>query len=79
MTTNVHYYGMLAEKLGISTESLTIEIDRDQFDLQHYFESKYPELKDMSFKIAVDQELTNSIAKNYVPSEIALLPPFAGG
>ena len=79
MTTNVHYFGMIAERLGMSSEMITIDTGNSSIDLRSYFEAKYPDLIDMSYKIAVNQEMTNHILPNIIPTEIALLPPFAGG
>jgi hypothetical protein len=36
-------------------------------------------LKEMSYKIAVNQELTETLSTKDTIKEIALLPPFAGG
>lgn len=79
MTTNVQYYGMIAEKIGISSEGITLDISDKKDSLKSYFENLYPVLKSMSFKIAVNNELTDHMDPDSLGAEIALLPPFAGG
>jgi len=79
MTTTIQYFGMLAEQVGKSSEQISFEVENEQIALQDYFEKKYPILKDLSYKIAVDQELIENPVVNKIPGEIALLPPFAGG
>jgi len=79
MTTTVNYYGMLAEKLNMNSETVSIEVDQDQFNLRNFFEELHPELKNMSFQIAVNQEITDTIKSTTNIQEIAMLPPFAGG
>ncbi len=79
MTTTIQYFGMLAEQIGKSSEQIDFEIENNQIELQQFFEDKYPVLKNLSYKIAVDQELLEEPIMKASPSEIALLPPFAGG
>jgi len=79
MTTTVNYYGMLAEKLNMNSETVSIEVDQDQFNLRNFFEELHPELKNTSFQIAVNQEITDTIESTTNIQEIAMLPPFAGG
>jgi molybdopterin converting factor small subunit len=79
MTTTVNYYGMLAEKLNISSETITIQVNQEKFNLRNFFEDLHPELKSMSYQVAVNQEITNTIEPTQSIQEIALLPPFAGG
>lgn len=67
---------MIAEKLEILEENL--ELPNETINVRNYILNRYPELKDMSFSIAIDHELQDEIV-NGLASEIALLPPFAGG
>ena len=70
---------MLAEIAGQANEvwnadkSLTVGEFRDQIL------GKYPALRDKKFKIAVDQKIAQDYVSIDHASEIALLPPFAGG
>lgn len=78
MNANVKYFGMIAEKITCTDEVLAIGGD-DPIDLRVIFEGKYPELKEMSYKIAVNQSITDYVEQTVDNVEIALLPPFAGG
>ncbi|MCE7066369.1 MoaD/ThiS family protein [Dyadobacter sp. CY326] len=79
MSIRVMYYGMLAEIAGQANEvwnadrSLTVGEFRDQIV------ERYPALRDKKFKIAVDQKISQDSILIDNASEIALLPPFAGG
>ena len=79
MTTEVHYFGIIAEKIGVNSEQIMLDTEHDSIDLRAYFEQKYPVLIELEFKIAVNQEFVEQIEVGAAPSEIALLPPFAGG
>lgn len=79
MTTTIQYFGMLAEHIGKSGETINFQTENDVIELNSFFESKYPVLKNLTYKIAVNQELTENTTLNEIPKEIALLPPFAGG
>ena len=79
MSIQVTYYGMLAEIAGQANEvwnadeSLTVGEFREQILV------KYPALRDKKFKVAVDQKIAQDYVSIDHASEIALLPPFAGG
>ncbi|MDC3252640.1 MoaD/ThiS family protein [Crocinitomicaceae bacterium] len=79
MTVDVHYFGMISDRLGKSNEKHTFETSATQINLRTYFENRFPELKEMSFKIAINQEIKEVLHVNESIHEIALLPPFAGG
>ena len=78
MKANIKYFGMIAEKIGKSEESVDLD-EKNQSDLRNYFIQKYTFLNDMDYQIAVNQTLTEVIDTNTEFVEIALLPPFAGG
>ena len=79
MKTNVQYFGMIADKLSKSSEEMEFDLKVLPMNLREYFEGKYPILSDMSYQIAINQELTDTLERNVDLTEIALLPPFAGG
>ncbi len=78
MIVNVKYFGMIAEKLGMAEEQFDLDVQVN-FNLRSFFESKYPEISQFNYKIAVNQQLTEEIVDTNGEAEIALLPPFAGG
>jgi len=78
MKANIKYFGMIAERIGKSEESVDLD-EKNQSDLRSYFIQKYTFLNEMDYQIAVNQTLTEVIDTNTEFVEIALLPPFAGG
>ena len=78
MSIEVKYFGMIEELVGKSSEF----IDKSKF-LNDTSTSKdvllelYPQLKGVSFQIAVDKALNREVTNE--SKVIALLPPFAGG
>ena len=78
MKLEVKYFGMIAEKLCLSEESIEINFT-EEFSLQEFFQSKYPVLTEMEYKIAIDQSFSTQLNGDENKVEIALLPPFAGG
>ena len=79
MNVEVNYFGKIAESLNMSNEIIPISDDLIPLNLRDFFEDRYPHLKEINYKIAVNQELMDEIKSNTHISEIALLPPFAGG
>ena len=79
MIASVHYYGMISERLLKKSELIEIDNSMNSIDLRAFFDSLYPELKSTVFTIAVNQEVMEVAPKGLHISEIALLPPFAGG
>ena len=78
MKANIKYFGMIAEKIGKSEESVDLD-EKNQSDLRNYFVENYPFLNEIDYQIAVNQNLTEVIDSKTEFVEIALLPPFAGG
>jgi hypothetical protein len=79
MVCEVKYFGMISEKLNRTSDLIHLENDLlFPEDLKRSFVDKFPELSNMTFKVAVDGVITNSVSSNDVQT-IALLPPFAGG
>ena len=76
MRIKVTYYGLITDRIGLSTEEISIE---SRTILRPYFEEKYPELKKINYKIAINNEFSEVLPENFDSIEIALLPPFAGG
>ena len=44
MKANIKYFGMIAEKIGKSEESIDLD-EKNQSDLRNYFVGEYPFLK----------------------------------
>ncbi len=77
MKIEVLLFGVLAEKAGES--KITIERIKDIESLKAYMFTRFPDFKNLTFQISVNQSLIheNMLLKN--GDEVALLPPFAGG
>lgn len=76
MKAKVKYFGMIAEKLHREEEILEMV---PGMQIRSFLINKYPELDNMDFQIAINQEIKEEIDSNLKEIEIALLPPFAGG
>ena len=75
----IKYFGAIAEATGLEEERLDIEeINTDISTLENFFKSKYDNINDLSFQVAVNQSIANEGTLKD-GDEIALLPPFAGG
>lgn len=75
MILKLKYFGMVAEALKKEAEELELNVNTVS-EVEDLYKSK---LGDISFKVAVNQNLVES---NYQLNEndtVALLPPFAGG
>ena len=78
MSIEVKYFGMIEELVGKSAESIDIErLLNTSSTSKDIFIELYPQLKGISFQIAVDKALNKDVTIE--SKEIALLPPFAGG
>lgn len=78
MILNLKYFGMIAE--ATSKENEVVNFDKSTTnDLIDVLVKEYPNIKNLNYKIAVNQSI---VADNYElkeNDEIAILPPFAGG
>lgn len=74
----IKYFGVVAEITDRTEEQLNIHEELTIRDVLDKCLQKYPGLKDVSFKIAHNQKITESGAVSPM-DEIALLPPFSGG
>lgn len=73
------YFGMLSEITGQSSESWLLKEEITVAGFRQQIEEKYPLLKDKKFKVAVNKQIAVDSTSIIHQSEIALLPPFAGG
>ena len=79
MILNVHYFGMIAEKVKCESEKIEVENSISLATFKADLVKKYPILQNENYQIAVNQELVTGNFQIDMDSEIALLPPFAGG
>ena len=77
MILTIKYFGLLAEVTQCSEEIFEFS-GKQTNELLEILYSKYPALKGKDFQIAQNNSITTD--KSEISStEIALLPPFAGG
>tara|TARA_B110000914_G_scaffold22028_1_gene16500 strand:- start:67 stop:300 length:234 start_codon:yes stop_codon:yes gene_type:complete len=77
MILSIKYFGLLAEVTGCSEEKIKFS-GKSISDLKTILFQKYEELKNKDFQIVQNNELITNETK-ITATEIALLPPFAGG
>ncbi|UZO79252.1 MoaD/ThiS family protein [Aquimarina sp. ERC-38] len=77
MEITVKYLGMIAEATGCTSEVIATDQTKVTSFLEELYK-KYPDLKNMEFKVAQQQELVE-VSATITGAEIALLPPFSGG
>ena len=73
----IYFFGQLAEVAGKSEMELNDIADTDV--LRKKLVADYPKLKDLKFLTSVDRKITKGNTTLENGSEVALLPPFAGG
>jgi len=77
MTLTVKYFGMLAEVTQCQEETF----DNTKVTISEFLEAlflKYPGLREKDFRVAQHQKIAAK-TEEITASELALLPPFAGG
>ncbi len=71
------FFGKLKERVG--RERLEIKGIRELKELKKYLIKKYPQLKNETFFISVNQKIVNKNVELKEKDEIAFLPPVSGG
>ncbi len=79
MTIRMKYFGMIAEQTGVTEESISVVDGCSVEELREHLQKKYPFLKSINTKVAVNQTVALDDVVLAARDEIALLPPFAGG
>lgn len=78
MKVRIKYFGMIAERLG-KNEDL-VELDNSSpILLKDWCLNLHPEIDDLVFQVAVDHSICETTEAGQHITEIAILPPFAGG
>ncbi|MBO2542840.1 MoaD/ThiS family protein [Salegentibacter sp. BDJ18] len=73
----VKAFGMIAEKLP--EQEFKFPKKKDTEELLNSLYNEYPDLKELDFSLAVNQQLIQENTSLEGDEEIALLPPFSGG
>ncbi|MDC8002476.1 MoaD/ThiS family protein [Aureisphaera galaxeae] len=77
MNLTIKYFGMLAEATQCQEEEFLFS-QESVSDLLKMLFVKYPELEEKDFQVAQNNQIVSKDSK-IETTEIALLPPFAGG
>lgn len=78
MSNTIKYFGMIAEKVGASSEVDAVA-GKTLEEFTELLVNKYPELGKNSFRIAVNQSFQEPLTLIEIGDELAVLPPFSGG
>lgn len=76
-TVTVKFFGMLTDVAGM--HELVANQNADLVSLRLFLLEKFPALKDHSFIVAVNKQVTQGNRQLFTGDEVALLPPFSGG
>jgi molybdopterin converting factor small subunit len=79
MNITVKYFGMISEMASTSDEIAKFENPISVKELREHLQQKYPSLLNITFSIAMNHSIVGDEVMINNDSEIALLPPFAGG
>lgn len=80
MLVTVKYFGMVVENTLTNSEVVAIEaLDPTIKDLEKILQNKYPSLSNITYNIALNQQIQEKSTKINDRDELAFLPPFAGG
>jgi molybdopterin converting factor small subunit len=79
MEIRIQYFGQLADMAGQASEIWTLPEKFTVKELREKVNEKYPEIGMRKFKVAVNLQIAEDFVQVTPDSEIALLPPFAGG
>lgn len=77
MSIKLILFGQLAEVTG--KQHMQIDEIQDTDSLIHKLKTDFPKLQNFKFLISVDRKIIKENTKLQTGTEVALLPPFAGG
>lgn len=77
MQVNVIFFGVLSDVVGKNI--LTIQDTDNMTDLKRKLITSYPDLKDYTFRMAVNQKMVEDNHLLFDNDLVAVMPPFAGG
>jgi molybdopterin synthase sulfur carrier subunit len=80
MTITVKYFGIIADFTKKKEEEFHLNETMNSIQsLQSHLEKLYPEIKNATYSLALNQSIINENTLLQSQDEIALLPPFSGG
>lgn len=75
----IHYFGMLTDKTGKSTEKIKMDSQLSIEALNLLLIEKYQGLRNSKYKIAINNQFVDFQHLITTDAEVCLLPPFSGG
>lgn len=79
MNVRVLFFGMIAEAVNSHVHVLENFSGQTIGELEDYLLNKYPQLHDFTYQIALNHNTVERTVELQPVSEVAILPPFAGG
>lgn len=79
MKVQIKYFGMSAEQSGCDAEEMTLDPSDTVDGLKKLLITRHPKLSGTQFQLAMNKTLVAGNEEITENSEIAVLPPFAGG
>ena len=77
MKVKILFFGILREAAG--KQEITLNNINDSETLQNHLTSLIPDLKEYTFRLAINQEFIDSNCTLKEGDIVAVMPPFAGG
>lgn len=80
MKIKLKLFGILAEEANENEVEFSFDQPMSIVNFVHRVEDMYPKLKKYEYQLAINQQITNDKTQIIsADTEIAFLPPFAGG
>ena len=77
MKIKLLFFGNISDITGTGEMNYSDAADTDMLELD--LKNKFPQLKNFTYRIAVNKEIINKNTKFKDGDEVAFLPPFSGG
>ncbi len=77
MQVNIICFGVLSDVVGLNM--LEIQGSDNVADLKSKLIADYPDLKDYTYRMAVNQKMAEDHHRLFDNDTVAIMPPFAGG
>lgn len=79
MKLKILYFGAIAEHTNCTEELYTLPVNCTVSQLENILKKKHSSLEQLSYQIAVNQNINKENPTLSEHCEVALLPPFSGG
>ena len=79
MKVKIQFFGMIAEAVGTSSLDMQTDGIKTIGELEKMLIRKFPDIENFTYQIAMNQQIVSGTNALSSGSEVAILPPFAGG